>query len=190
MLKRIPLLALSVLATPVFAQEAEVEPPFYSMDNTYSVVFIAFVIFVGVVIYYKVPGMATKLLDKRADDIRSEIEEARGLREEAQTILASFERKHKEVAGHVEDIIAHAKTEATIAADAAKADLQASIERRLLAAEEQIKSAEDAAVRDIKDKAVTIAVAAASDVISAGMSAKEAGSLIDSAITEVGAKLH
>ncbi len=193
MMKRISLLAATALmATPAFAaeHEYEAEPPWYSMDNTYSVVMIAFIVFVAIVIYFGVPKIVTKMLDERAEGIKAEIDEARALREEAQTILASFERKHKEVAGQVEGIIKHAKTEAEIAAEAAKADLEASIVRRIAAAEEQIKSAEEATVREIKDKAVAISVAAAKDVIAAKMSAKEAGTLIDDAIKEVGAKLH
>lgn len=188
MRKRISFMSLGLLtATPAFASG---DYPWYSLNDTYFVVAIAFVIFVGVLLYFGVPKLLAKILDDRADGIKTDIAEARALREEAQTILASFERKHKEVTGHVEDIIKQAKTEATLAADAAKAEIEASIERRLLAAEDQIKSAEEATVREIKDRAVSISVAAAGEVIAAKMSAKEAGALIDDAIKDVGVKLH
>ncbi len=186
MLKRISLALPALMATPAFAAEEK----WYSMDNTHFVTMIGFVVFLAVLIYYRVPGIVTKLLDERAESIKSEIDEARKLREEAQSILASFERKHKEVATQAEEIIKHAKEEATIAAEAAKADLKDSIERRILAAEEQIKSAEEAAVREIKDRAIAISVDAAREVIAAKMTAKEAGALIDDAIKVVGDKLH
>lgn len=190
MMKRISLMAAAALmSTPAFASGGA-DMAWYDLNDTNFVVLIAFVIFLGVLVYFKVPGILTKLLDDRATGIKSEIDEARALREEAQTILASFERKHKEVEGQVEGIIKHAKEEAEIAAEAAKADLKDSIVRRLQAADDQIKSAEVAAVREVKDRAVTIAVAAASEVIAAKMSAKDAGGLIDNAIKEVGAKLH
>ena len=185
-MKRIALLA-SMMATPAFAAG---DYAWYSLNDTNFVVLIAFTGFIGVLIYFGVPKLLTKMLDDRAEGIKSEIDEARALREEAQTILASFERKHKEVEGQVEGIIAHAKTEAQIAADAAKADLKDSIARRLQAAVDQIASAEEAAVREVKDKAVTIAIAAAGEVIAANMSAKDAGGLIDDAIKVVGDKLH
>lgn len=186
-MKRISLLA-AMFATPAFASSGDYA--WYSLNDTNFVVLIAFVIFLGVLVYFGVPKLLAKLLDDRAVGIKSEIDEARALREEAQTILASFERKHKEVEGQVAGIIEHAKTEAQIAADQAKADLKDSIARRLVAAEDQIKSAEEAAVREVKDTAVTIAISAAGEVIAAKMSAKDAGALIDDAIEVVGAKLH
>jgi len=186
-MKRIAL-AASLMATPAFAAGGDYA--WYSLNDTNFVVLISFVIFLGVLVYFGVPKLITKMLDDRAEGIKSEIDEARALREEAQTILASFERKHKEVEGQVAGIIEHAKTEAQIAAEAAKADLKDSISRRLQAAVDQISSAEEAAVREVKDKAVNIAIAAAGEVIAANMSAKDAGGLIDDAIAVVGEKLH
>ncbi len=186
-MKRIALLA-SMLATPAFASGGDFA--WYSLNDTNFVVLLAFTGFILVLLYFGVPKLIAKMLDDRAEGIQSEIDEARALREEAQTILASFERKHKEVEGQVAGIIAHAKTEAEIAAEAAKADLKDSIGRRLQAAVDQIASAEEAAVREVKDKAVTIAIAAAGEVIAANMSDKDAGGLINDAITVVGDKLH
>jgi F-type H+-transporting ATPase subunit b len=130
------------------------------------------------------------LLDKRAAQIRSDLDEARALREEAQSLLASFERKHEEVKGQAERIVSHARQEAEDAATIAKADLARSIERRLKAAEDQIASAEAAALKEVKDQAAQIAIAAAGDVIAKAMTAKEAGKLIDESIATVEAKLH
>ena len=186
-MKRISLLA-SLMATPAFAAGGDYA--WYSLNDTNFVVLIAFVIFLGVLVYFGVPKLITKMLDERADGIKSEIDEARALREEAQTILASFERKHKEVEGQAANIIEHARTEAKTAAEAAKADLKDSIARRLQAAVDQITSAEEAAVREVKDKAVNIAIAAAGEVIAANMSAKDSGALIDDAIKVAGEKLH
>ena len=186
-MKHISLLALTLMASPAFAAG---EYAWYSLNNTDFVVLIAFIVFILVLIYFKVPKTIGGLLDNRAATIKAEIDEARALREEAQTILASFERKHKEVEGHVAGIIEHAKKESELAAEAAKQELKDTIARRLQAAEDQIQSAEDSAVREVKDKAVAVAIAAARDVIAKGMSAGDAGDLIDKAIDEVGAKLH
>lgn len=188
-MKRISLtIALTALGSPVLAAGGDY--PWYSLNDTNFVVAIAFVIFVGILIYFGVPKMVGKLLDDRAEGIKADIDEARSLREEAQTILASFERKHKEVQSQVEGIIEHAKSEAETAAEAAKAELKDNIARRIAAAEDQIKSAEEAAVRQVKDEAIAVAIDAAQDVIAKKMTAKDAGSLIDEAIDQVGAKLH
>jgi F-type H+-transporting ATPase subunit b len=164
--------------------------PFFSLNNTDFVVTIAFVLFVAVIVYLKVPGLIAGILDQRADAIRKDLDEARSLREEAQSILVSYERKSREVSEHAENIVAHAKTEAAAAADAAKEDLKASIARRLAAAEDQLASAEAAALRDVRDKAVAVAVAAAAEVIAARMNATQGNALIDSAIEDVAKRLN
>jgi F-type H+-transporting ATPase subunit b len=60
----------------------------------------------------------------------------------------------------------------------------------LAAAEDQIASAEAGAVREVRDTAVTVAIAAAGDVVAKGMNATSANKLIDEAISDIGAKLH
>lgn len=186
-MKLIQTLSLLVLSTtPALAASG----PFFSLNNTNFVVTIAFVLFVALIIYLKVPGKVTGMLDDRAAGIQAELDEARALREEAQTILASYERKQKEVAEQSAKIVATAKAEANNAAEQAKEDLKASIARRLAAAEDQIASAEAAAVREVRDTAITVAISAATDVIGSKMTAKDGGTLIDAAIKDVSEKLH
>jgi len=176
----------AVTASPALAASG----PFFSLNNTDFVVLLAFLLFVGLIAYLKVPGKLSGMLDERATGIQSELDEARSLREEAQSILAEYERKQKEVQGQADQIVANAKEEAKAAAVVAKDDLKASIKRRLSAAEDQIASAQAAAVKEVKDTAVSVAVSAAQDVIAKGMKAKDAGDLIDAAIADVGEKLH
>jgi F-type H+-transporting ATPase subunit b len=160
------------------------------LNNTEIVVGIGFVIFVAVLIYYRVPAMIARKLDERAVRIRAELDEARALRDEAQSLLASYERRQREVKNQAEDIVTAAKAEAEKAAAAAKEDIRRSVARRMQTATEQIAAAEQAAVRQIKDRAVAIAVAAAADVLRGGIKAEDGNRLIDASIEEVGAKLH
>lgn len=163
---------------------------FYSLSNTDFVVLISFLLFVGVLVYFKVPTFLGGLLDKRADGIRSELDEARKLREEAQSLLASYERKQREVQDQAQRIVEHARESARESAEQAKKDLERSIERRVQAAEDQIASAEKAAVRQVRDEAARIAVASAGEVISKQMSESRAREMIDTSIETVRAKLH
>ncbi len=158
--------------------------------NTDVVVAIGFLIFVGILVYFGVPGMITRRLDARAEGIRRDLEEARALREEAQALLAQYERKQKEVKSQAEDIVTAARAEAEKAAVVAKEEIRRSVARRLKTATDQIEAAEAAAVRQIKDRAVTVAVAAAGDVIRSRMQAADSDALVDAAIAEVGGKLH
>ena len=106
------------------------------LNNTNIVVGIGFVLFVGVLLYYNVPGMITAKLDERSVKIKRDLDEARALRDEAQTLLAGFERKQKEVQGQADDIVAAARAESERAAVVAKEDIRRSMERRLATATE------------------------------------------------------
>lgn len=187
-MRKLATLVALTLASPAFA--ASSSEGFFTLANTNFVVLLAFLLFVGVLLYAKVPAMLSGLLDKRAEGIQSDLDEARGLREEAQTLLASYERKQQEVKEQAERIVAHAKEEAGVAAEAAKEDLKASIVRRLAAAEDQIASAQASAVKEVRDQAITIAIGAANDVIAKQMTAADGNKLIEAAIAEVEAKLH
>ena len=185
------LIALTLGAGLVATQAlAAGDKPFFSLKNTDFVVLLAFLLFIGILVYYKVPGLIGGLLDKRAGQIRADLDEARSLREEAQKLLASYERKTREAHEQAERIVRQAREEAATAAEEAKEALAASLVRRLKAAEEQIASAEAAAVREVRDSAVAVAVAAAGDALSKGMTADRAGELIVASIREVETKLH
>lgn len=175
-----------IVANPAFAAG----DVFFSLKNTDFVVLLAFLLFIAVLFYFKVPTMLAGMLDKRAEGIQSELNEARSLREDAQALLASYERKQKDVQAQADRIVEAAKREAQEAAEQARADLAKSLERRMATAQEQIESAQAAAVKDVRDQSVMIAIAAAREVIAKQMTAADGNALIDSAIKDVDAKLH
>lgn len=177
-----------VLASPALA--AVEGKPFFSLYNTDLVVLLGFLIFAGVLFYFKVPAKIAALLDARAITIRGELDEARRLREEALELNASFERKQAEVKEEAARIVAKAKGDAQLAADQAKADIEASIARRLKAAEDQIASAEANAVRDVRNMAVSVAVAAAGDVLAKQMDAEQSDVLFQQALSTAQDRLH
>jgi F-type H+-transporting ATPase subunit b len=177
---------MMLLASPAMAASG----PFFSLGNTDFVVLLGFLAFVALLVYLKVPAKLTGMLDARAATIKAELEEARALREEAKSILATYERRQKEVQEQAERIVASARDEAMSAAEQAKAELQRSIERRMAAATEQIASAEAGAIRQVREQAVSVAVAAAGDILSKQMTADAAAASIDAAIAQVEARLH
>ena len=184
-MKRLSVL-FALMASPALAASG----PFFSLRNTDFIVTMAFLLFVAILVYYKVPGIIGGLLDKRAEGIRNDLAEARRLREEAQEIYASYERRQREVKTQADEIVANAKREAIAQADKAKADLETSIQRRLKAAEEQIASAENDAVRAVRDSAVATAVSAASTVLRQQGVVSDRSAGIDAAINEVAQRLH
>ncbi|WP_456387585.1 F0F1 ATP synthase subunit B [Profundibacter sp.] len=184
-MKKLTLL-FAAFATPALANEG----PFFTIKNPEFMVLVGFILFLALLAYLKVPGLLGGMLDKRAEGIKSDLDEAKALREDAQSILATYERKQKEVQEQADRIVEAAKTEAQNAAAEAKEDLKQSIKRRLAAAEEQIVSAQDSAVKEVRDSAIVVAVAAANDVIASKLSAADGNALIEDAIKDVAAKLH
>lgn len=158
--------------------------------NSTFLVGVSFFLFLALLAYLGVHKFLGQKLDERAEGIRTELAEARKLREEAQELFAEFERKQKHVEGQAEEIVAHARVEAEQAAERAKADIAHSIDRRLKAADEQIALAESNAVREVKDKAVSIAIAAATEILTSRVGDTEDEALIEAAISDVGTKLH
>lgn len=186
-MNRISAIAVTLLAA---SPAAAASGPFFSLRNTDFIVLLAFLVFVGVLIYFKVPSIVGSKLDERADGIRKDLDEARRLREEAQEIYASYERRQREVQGQADEIIANARREAEAQAAKAKDDLKTSIERRLKAAEDQIASAEKDAVRAVRDRAVQASIAAASELLAAQVKAGQRSAGIDDAIEDVARRLN
>lgn len=178
--------ALTFVASPALAAEG----PFFSLHNAEFVVTISFIAFIALLVYLRVPGKLMAMLDKRAAGIKADLDEARALREEAQTVLASYERKQKEVQVQAERIVETAKAEAETAAAKAKDDLKVAIARRLAAADDQIESAKAGAVKEVRDRAIAVAVEAARDVIVRQMTEQTSDKLVQDAIGEVRGKLH
>ncbi|QRZ15328.1 F0F1 ATP synthase subunit B [Paracoccus methylovorus] len=184
-MKRLSVL-FALMASPALAASG----PFFSLRNTDFIVTLAFLLFIGILVYFRVPQVVGGLLDKRAEGIRNDLAEARRLREEAQEIYASYERRQREVKSQADDIVANAKREAITEAEKAKKVLQLSIERRLKAAEEQIASAEADAVRAVRDRAIQTAIAASAEILGKQASSVERSADIDKAIDEVAQRLN
>ncbi|EAU43192.1 F0F1 ATP synthase subunit B' [Fulvimarina pelagi HTCC2506] len=135
------------------------------MDNSFWTL-IALLVFFGVVFYVKGFRRINQSLDERSKRIRTELEEARELKEEAKQQLAEYQRRRREAEQEAQDIIEAAKREAQqMLAETAKKNKEF-VERRTAMAEDQIAQAEADARKDIRTTAVDIAVAAAAKVIS------------------------
>jgi F-type H+-transporting ATPase subunit b len=153
-------------------------------------VFVSFVLFVALLVYYKIPNKVAKALDDRASRISAELEEARRLREEAQTILADYQRKQRDAEKEAEDIIAMARREARFYAEESHRVLDEFLQRRVKLAEEKIARAEEQAIQDVRSKSVDVAVAAAEMLIARELKGKSAEDLVDKSIRDVSAKLN
>lgn len=151
---------------------------------------IALVIFIALCIYIKVPGMVSKALDQRAERIRNELEEAKRLREEAQALLAEYQKKRKEAEQEAAEIVEIAKREAEALAEEAKRKTEDYVARRTTMAEQKIAQAERDAVSEVRARAVDLAVEAARKVLGDKTDSKADADLFKKSVEEVKARLN
>ncbi len=150
----------------------------------------ALVIFVAFLVYYGVPGLIGKALDERADAIRTELDEARRLREEAQNLLADYQRKAREAEEEAKTIIDLAKREAEAMAAETRQSLQETVARRARQAEDKIARAEAQALGEVRSAAVDSAIAAAERVLKTRVVGAQADQLVDQSIDDLKGKLN
>jgi F-type H+-transporting ATPase subunit b len=151
---------------------------------------VAFVIFIGVLVYVGAHKKITDALDHRAARIKAELDEARRLRDEAQKLLAEYQRKQREAEQEAEAIVADARAEAERVAAEARAKMEEFVARRTKLAEAKIGQAEAQALADVRAAAADAAVAAAENILRHTATGKVADDLIAKGIADVKAKLN
>lgn len=161
-----------------------------ALQETENWVALAFLLFLGLLIYLGVHRKVTNSLDQRQARIKSELDEARRLREEAQALLAEFERKGREAEGEAAAIIASAKAEAERLAAEAKTRMEEFVARRTKMAEAKITQAEAQALADVRAAAADAAVAAAEKILAAAAKGKVAEDLLAKGIEDVRKKFN
>lgn len=155
-----------------------------------SWVLVAFILFIGLLVYLKVPAMAAKMLDERSAKIAKDLEEARKLREEAQSLLASYQKKWVEAEKDAANIIAQAKVDAEEYAAEARRKLAETLERRTKQAEQKIAQAQASALKEVRSVATDIAVAAASQLAAEALKGAKGAGMIAESIAAVKSRLN
>jgi F-type H+-transporting ATPase subunit b len=151
---------------------------------------VAFGVFVLILLYYRVPKLVAKSLDDRADAIRKELDEARRLREDAQNLLADYQKKHRNVGQEADAILDLARREAEAFAHETRASLKDTLERRTQQAEDKIARAETQAVDEVRAAAIEVALAAAEKILREKTAGAGGASLIDQSIRDLKGRLN
>jgi F-type H+-transporting ATPase subunit b len=151
---------------------------------------VAFVAFLLILLYYKVPQLIGKALDDRAEGIRKELDEARRLRDEAQALLADYQAKHRNVGAEAQAIVDQAKHEADAFAHETREALKDTVERRTKLAEEKIARAEAQAVDEVRAAAVDTAISAAERILREQAAGAGGAQLIDQGIRDLKGRLN
>ena len=147
-------------------------------------------IFLGILVWKKVPALIAHALDARAAAIAKELEDARRLREEAEVLLAQYQTKRADADKEAAAIVTEAKAEAERYALEARATIKAQVERRAKQAEERIAQAEAQAVAEVRALAADAAVAAAEKLIGSRLDDRRTADLIKRSLEEIPSKLN
>jgi F-type H+-transporting ATPase subunit b len=151
---------------------------------------VGFFLFIGVLAYYGIPQKMLAALDGRSARIKSELDDARRLRDEAEALLAEYQRRRQEADAEADAIIANARAEAERVAEEAKTRMEEFVARRSKVAEAKIAQAETQAVADVRAAAAEAAVAAAEKILSESAKGEVAERLLSDGIRDVKAKLN
>lgn len=149
----------------------------------------ALVVFIGLMLYLRVPKMITAALDGRIKKIEAELAEAERLRAEAKALLEDYSKRHADAENEAEGIVAAAREEAfRMTAEAGEA-LETLIARRTKAVEEKIAQAESQAIAEVRSRSADLAIEAARVLLQKQM-ADKGDALVDRSIKDVADRLN
>ena len=156
-----------------------------SLDNTDFVVLISFLIFVGVLIYFKVPSIVGAFLDKRSNDIQSEIEKAGEILEEAKKILSSIEADHIRTSETIGQMVETARSRAGEEEEKAKKNIEELMKNKLISAEGQVMSNERKILEEIEDRAIDLSIEKVKVKLSQSLSSSDYDNQFDASIQSI-----
>jgi F-type H+-transporting ATPase subunit b len=152
-------------------------PPFF--------VAVSFLLFVALVVWIGLPGSILNALDERSANIQKELDEARILHEEAQSLLAKEKRKLEKCDEEVKEILKKASDQAVLLAENSKKTLEEEIQRKQKQADLKISQARDEAIRDVKSKATDLSVIIAKEYLKENIDDKISSELVDKSIEDL-----
>jgi F-type H+-transporting ATPase subunit b len=178
-------ITLSAFALSYGVSHAAGSKKMVSLDNTDFVVLISFLIFVGVLIYFKVPSIVGAFLDKRSNDIQSEIEKAGEILEEAKKILSSIEADHKRTSETIGQMVENARLRAGEEEEKAKKNIEELMKNKLISAEGQVMSNERKILEEIEDRAIDLSIEKVKVKLSQSLSSSDYDNQFDASIQSI-----
>jgi F-type H+-transporting ATPase subunit b len=150
-----------------------------------EIAFVALVLFIGLLVYLKVPGQILGALDGQSQKIAKELHDARHMREQAEKLLAEYQAKRATAEAEAKAIVDAAKEQAAAVTEETRASMMAAMARREKQAEDRIASAEAKAADEVRAAAAEAAVAAAEKLIRERMNDTSQGALVSDGVAEL-----
>ena len=154
-----------------------------NFDATFWVA-VSFFLFVGVLLYFKVPQKIFTTLDESINKIKKDIEEAEKLKEEAKNILSDYEAKLDKSKVEIDLMIKNAQKESESNIIKITDQFHKIFENRKKMAEEKIKQMKLQATKDIKNYSVEVAIIALEKIIKNSIDKKKLDKIYVSSVNE------
>ena len=153
------------------------------IDATFWVM-ISFFVFMGLLIYFKIPQKIKTTLEENISNIKNQIDEAEKLKEDAKNILTEHEKKISNSKAEVKLMINKANEEAEKNVIKTNQDFHNLMESRKKNAEERIKQLKNQALKDIKNASVKIAIESVEKLIKNSLDKSKLDKIYSSSIEE------
>ena len=153
------------------------------IDATFWVA-VSFLIFVAVLIYFKVPQKVDLSLNESIKKIREEIDNAEKLKDEAKNILSEYESKMSKSKQEINSLIRKAKDQSEKNIIKTNEEFYNIVESRKKSAEEKIRQMKAQAIKDVKNLSVDIAISSVEKIIKNSIDKKKLDKIYISSIEE------
>ena len=153
------------------------------IDATFWVA-ISFVIFVGLLVYFKIPQKIKSVLEENIDNIKKQITNAEKLKEEAKDILSEHEKKISNSKSEIKKMIDNANNLSEKNTIKTNEEFHAQMDNRKKNAEQKIKQMKDQALKDIKNASIKIAIQSVERLLKNSLDKSKLDKLYQSSIEE------
>ena len=153
------------------------------IDATFWVA-VSFFIFLGVLIYFKIPQKITSTLNNNINTIKTEVSDAELLKEESKNILSEYEKKISSAKAEVKQMVDAATDEADKNVLKTNEEFHIQMENRKKNTEDRIKQMKNQALKDIKNASVKISIQAVEVLLKNSLDKNKLNKIFDSSVEE------
>ena len=153
------------------------------IDATFWVA-VSFFIFIGLLLYFKIPQKVDRSLIENINKIKSDLENAEKLKDEAKNILSEYETKVSKSKDEIKNLIDKAKDQAEKTVIKTNDEFHKIIENRKKISEEKIKQMKKQAIKEVRNYSIEIAVQSVEKIIKNSIDKKKLDKIYISSIEE------
>ena len=154
-----------------------------TIDATFWV-FISFVIFIGALIYFKIPSKVIDTLNETINSIKNQVDNAEKLKEESKNILSDYEKKLSNAKAEIKSMIDQATEDADKHVLKTNEEFHNQIKNRKKNTEERIKQMKNQAIKDIKNTSVNIAIQSVEALLKNSLDKNKLNKVFENSIQE------